>query len=145
MGLLSDAAVAGGEGGHALGGEFAGVVVKSGSKSGVSVGDRVFGIGKESFGGTVVTRGSLVSQLDESVSFETGAGLSVVYVTALYGLRDVGRLTSGETVLIHGGAGGVGVAAINVAIGLGARVIATAGSEEKREWLRKTFGLEHVF
>ena len=64
-------------------------------------------------------------------------------MTAWYALRNVGRLREGERVLVHAGAGGVGMAAIQIALHLGAEVIATAGSPSKRALL-KTLGVEHV-
>ena len=70
--------------------------------------------------------------------------LPVAFLTAVYGLGRLARLEQGERVLIHGGAGGVGLAAIQYAQHLGAEVFATAGSEIKRELLRR-LGVEHVF
>ncbi|MBO1361880.1 SDR family NAD(P)-dependent oxidoreductase [Acetobacter sacchari] len=70
--------------------------------------------------------------------------LPVAYVTACYALTRLARLEAGETVLIHAGTGGVGLAAIELARGIGARVFATAGSEEKREYLRR-LGCEGVW
>lgn len=61
--------------------------------------------------------------------------LFVAYATALWGLRDIARLEAGETVLIHGAASGVGLAAVNLAKHLGACVIASAGTQEKRDYL----------
>ena len=68
----------------------------------------------------------------------------VAFFTAHYALLDAGRLERGETVLLQSASGGVGLAALQVAQGQGAKVIATAGSEEKRDFLRKN-GVEHVF
>ncbi|MFI8854775.1 SDR family NAD(P)-dependent oxidoreductase [Streptomyces sp. NPDC053499] len=71
------------------------------------------------------------------------AGLPVAFLTAWYALRHVGRLTEGERVLIHSASGGTGLAAIAVARRLGAHVLATAGSEEKRRYLHG-MGIETV-
>ncbi len=71
------------------------------------------------------------------------AGMPVVFLTAIYGLRDVARLQPGERVLLHSACGGVGLAAIQVARWLGAEIIATAGSEDKRAYLR-SLGIQHV-
>src|SRR5207237_1053057 len=71
------------------------------------------------------------------------ATLPVVFMTAWYALRNVGRLRENERVLIHAGAGGVGMAAIQIALHLGAEVIVTAGSPNKRALL-KTLGVKHV-
>ncbi|MFZ1084724.1 MAG: SDR family NAD(P)-dependent oxidoreductase [Terracidiphilus sp.] len=78
-----------------------------------------------------------------SMTFAEAASIPVVFMTAYYALHDLAHLTKGETVLIHAAAGGVGLAAIQVAKWLGARVIATAGSEEKRNYIR-SLGVDHV-
>ncbi|WP_462186517.1 zinc-binding dehydrogenase, partial [Frankia sp. CcWB2] len=72
------------------------------------------------------------------------AGLPLVMLTAWYGLYDLARLGPDETVLIHSAAGGLGLAAVAVARTLGARVLATAGSEDKRRYLRE-LGIADVF
>src|SRR5207244_593528 len=71
-----------------------------------------------------------------SLNFEEAATLPLPFLTAWYGLREVARLRAGETVLIHAGAGGVGLAALQIAQSRGARIFASAGSPEKRELLR---------
>ncbi len=68
----------------------------------------------------------------ERLGAAAAAGFIVSYCTALYGLRDCGALRAGETVLVLGAAGGVGMAAIDVARAMGARVLAAASTEEKR-------------
>jgi acyl transferase domain-containing protein/NADPH:quinone reductase-like Zn-dependent oxidoreductase/acyl carrier protein len=68
----------------------------------------------------------------------------VPYMTVLYGLRDRARLEKGERILIHNATGGVGLAAIQWAQHVGAEIFATAGSEEKREYLR-SLGVKHVY
>jgi NADPH:quinone reductase-like Zn-dependent oxidoreductase/acyl carrier protein len=70
-------------------------------------------------------------------------GSKLPYLTAEFGLRTLARLQPGETVLIHGAAGGMGMAAVQVALHIGARVIATAGTEERRDVVRE-LGVEHV-
>src|SRR5207244_1796919 len=70
------------------------------------------------------------------LSVEEAATIPIAFSTAYHALLDVARLSRGETVLIHGGAGGVGLAAIQIARQVGATVFATAGSPEKREYLR---------
>lgn len=76
---------------------------------------------------------SVVAKIPNEMSFEEAAGLPVVWTTVLYGLRDVGRLTKGESVLIHAAAGGVGQAAINYAKHIGAEVFATVSTPQKRD------------
>ncbi|MEM9487580.1 MAG: SDR family NAD(P)-dependent oxidoreductase, partial [Myxococcota bacterium] len=78
------------------------------------------------------------------LSFAEAAGLPIVYMTAAVDLERLARLEAGETVLIHAGAGGVGIAAIQLAQRLGATVIATTSTEDKRAFLRG-LGVEHIF
>ncbi|KAI1303648.1 Fatty acid synthase [Halotydeus destructor] len=75
----------------------------------------------------------------DSWSLEEASTVPVVYATALYALLIRGNMTKGETVLIHAGAGGVGLAAINVALAKGCHVFTTVGSQVKRDFLLKHF------
>jgi NAD(P)-dependent dehydrogenase (short-subunit alcohol dehydrogenase family)/acyl carrier protein len=77
------------------------------------------------------------------MSFEEAATIPVAFLTAEYALRLIGRLRRGERVLIHGAAGGVGLAAIQIVKRLGGEIFATAGSPEKRDYLR-SLGVPHV-
>lgn len=79
------------------------------------------------------------------MTFEEGACLPVVFSTAYHCLVDVGRVKSGETILIHAASGGVGLVAIQIAQRLGVKVIATAGNKRKRAYLSKRMGVQHVF
>lgn len=125
--------------------EGSGVVAEAGAQSGFAVGDRV------SFnmwaGGAAaeeaVVSAKQCSRLPASLSFEQGAGFHVGYVTAYHGLVQRGRLQRGETVLITGAAGGMGVAALQIAKLLGATVIAAASDDKKLAVLR-TLGADHV-
>ncbi len=92
----------------------------------------------------IVVDARLAVPMPTGFSVEEAAGLPVAYATAWYGLCDLARLQAGERVLIHSASGGVGLAAVRLAQSLGAEVIATAGTEEKRELLRSR-GVEHVF
>ncbi|MFZ0505250.1 MAG: type I polyketide synthase, partial [Chthoniobacterales bacterium] len=76
-------------------------------------------------------------------SFEEAATLPVVFMTAWHALQNVARMRPGESILVHAGAGGVGMAAIQIAHYLGAKVIATAGSQTKRNLLER-LGVKHV-
>jgi NADPH:quinone reductase-like Zn-dependent oxidoreductase/acyl carrier protein len=78
------------------------------------------------------------------LSVVDAAGIPVAMLTAYYALHELARIRSGERVLIHAGTGGVGLAAIQLCRRAGADVIATAGSPEKRDYLRG-LGIEHVF
>ncbi|EFP56943.1 MULTISPECIES: NADPH:quinone oxidoreductase family protein [Dermacoccus] len=116
-----------------LGAEVAGVVAQAPEGSGFSVGDRV--VAFPGFGGMaeqVCVAAPFVFHLPDDVSFETGAALPMNYLTVQFALDRRGRLAEGETVLVHGAAGGIGIAAIQHAKARGARVIAVASSNDKR-------------
>ncbi|MFF3329611.1 SDR family NAD(P)-dependent oxidoreductase [Streptomyces sp. NPDC002888] len=127
-----------------LGGECAGTVTAVGpGVSGVAVGDRVVACGFGALASHLTARAEHVKPLPEGLTAAQGAALPLVTATAWYALADTARVEAGETVLIHSAAGGLGLAAIGVARALGAHVIATAGTEEKRARLRE-MGIEHV-
>src|SRR6185437_3351821 len=77
------------------------------------------------------------------LSMEEAASVAVVYLTAYWSLVEQARIRKGEWLLIHAGAGGVGLAAIEIAKWAGANIIATVGSKEKEEYLR-SLGVQHV-
>ena len=113
--------------------EMAGVVVETGvDVQGVKAGDRV--IAMPGWGGfaeeCAVDAGRLIP-LPEGMDFDTGAAFLYAYETSLHALRDRGRLQAGETLLVLGAAGGVGLAAVEIGKAMGARVIAAASSEDK--------------
>jgi len=113
--------------------EMAGVVVETGvDVQGVKTGDRV--IAMPGWGGfaeeCAVDAGRLIP-LPEGMDFDTGAAFLYTYETSLHALRDRGRLQAGETLLVLGAAGGVGLAAVEIGKAMGARVIAAASSEDK--------------
>jgi NADPH:quinone reductase-like Zn-dependent oxidoreductase/acyl carrier protein len=91
----------------------------------------------------VVTRAAAVARKPAAWTFEAAATVPIACFTALYSLGHLARLREGESVLIHGAAGGVGIAAIQLARSLGARVFATAGTPDKRELVRM-LGADHV-
>jgi acyl transferase domain-containing protein/NADPH:quinone reductase-like Zn-dependent oxidoreductase/thioesterase domain-containing protein/acyl carrier protein len=110
-----------------LGNEGAGVVLETGpGVAGLAPGDRVFGVFAGAFGPVVVTDQRALAHIPDGWTFEQAASVPVAFMTALYGLRDVGGLTEGESVLIHAAAGGVGMAAVQLARHFGAEVYATA-------------------
>lgn len=118
-----------------LGVDFAGSVVTG--PEGFTPGDRVAGVLPH--GGAaerVAVPGRFAFPLPDSVSYDAGAAIPMNYLTALFALSERGGLRSGETVLVHGAAGGVGTATIQVARGLGARTIAVVSTEEKGEVAR---------
>ncbi|HMF80137.1 MAG TPA: SDR family NAD(P)-dependent oxidoreductase [Candidatus Acidoferrum sp.] len=127
-----------------FGDEVGGVVTAVGlGVTHVARGDRVFGLAVFGLATRTVARGSDVQRIPNDLSFEEAATLPVVFMTSWHALKNVARLRQGERVLIHAGAGGVGMAAIQIAHHLGAEVIASAGSPAKRALL-ETLGVKHV-
>ena len=144
MGLLSDEAVESGFAGATLGLEVAGVVTRTGiDVTGFKPGDGVLAFAPACFSSRVVTKAGSVVHKPEAWSFEQAATVPAVFFTVYYALHYLARLQPGEKVLIHGAAGGVGIAAIQLARYLGAEVFATAGSAEKRDFVR-LLGADHV-
>ncbi|WP_414450288.1 SDR family NAD(P)-dependent oxidoreductase [Burkholderia sp. 22PA0099] len=144
MGLLSDEAVENGFAGATIGMELAGRIVRVGRDvSGFAPGDAVLGFAPACFATRVVTRADAIAPKPERLSFEEAATIPTTFFTAWYALVELARLRRGERVLVHGGAGGVGIAAIQIARHFGAEVFATAGSDEKREFVR-LLGADHV-
>ncbi|WP_086821074.1 type I polyketide synthase [Allokutzneria sp. NRRL B-24872] len=126
-----------------LGSEAAGVVVETGpGVHGLAPGDRVFGLFSGAFGPTVVTDHLLVRRMPDEWSFVDAASVPIVFLTAYYGLVDLAGLRRGESVLVHAAAGGVGMAAVQIAQHIGAEVFATA-SPAKWEVLRAQ-GIQHI-
>ncbi|WP_432108397.1 KR domain-containing protein [Streptomyces sp. AA1529] len=114
-----------------MGSEGAGVVTGIGSRvTGVAVGDRVMGVWQDAFRSSVVVDERVVVGVPEGWSFVEAASVPVAFVTAFFALVDVAGVRSGESVLVHAAAGGVGMAAVQLARWLGAEVWATA-SESK--------------
>jgi NADPH2:quinone reductase len=115
------------------GSEIAGVVREAPEDAAVKAGDRVAAFcGLGGFAELAVAPEFLTFALAPQHDFAQGASLILNYHTAYFSLVLRGRLTAGETVLVHGAAGGVGTAALQVARGLGAHTIAVVSSEEKR-------------
>ncbi|WP_281291709.1 type I polyketide synthase [Saccharothrix saharensis] len=115
-----------------LGGEAAGTVLEVGP--GVTrwqVGDRVLGLASGTFGPRAVADQRLLGPIPGGWSFAQAAAVPVAFLTAWYGLVDLGRVRPGDRVLVHSGAGGVGMAAVQLARHLGAEVFATASP---RKW-----------
>nr|WP_240807311.1 type I polyketide synthase [Polyangium spumosum] len=127
-----------------LGGECAGRVVALGEGvAGVHVGQEVIVSAASSLASHVTTRVEFVKPKSKGMSFEQAATIPAVFMTVYWALHHVGRLQRGERVLIHAATGGTGLAAIQYARAVGAEIFATAGSEEKRAYLR-SLGIEHV-
>jgi NADPH:quinone reductase-like Zn-dependent oxidoreductase/acyl carrier protein/SAM-dependent methyltransferase len=127
-----------------FGDEVAGIIKAVGSGvTNLAPGDRVFGLAVFGIATHAIARAGDVRRIPAALTFEAAVTLPVVFMTAWHALRNVARLRERERVLVHAGAGGVGMAAIQIALHLGAEVIATAGSPSKRALL-KTLGVEHV-
>src|SRR5690606_10796979 len=130
------------ERGTPMGGEGAGVVTEVGpGVSGLAVGDRVLGLMDGAFGPSVITDHRLLAAIPDGWSYADAASVAGVFATAWYGLVDLAGLQPGEKVLIHAAAGGVGMAAVQIARHLGAEVYGTA-SEAK--WPATGLDEEHL-
>jgi hypothetical protein len=136
QGLLPEDVLDAGFAGPTLGMECAGVVEEAGPGVALRPGARVFGVAPAALAARAVTRVEALAVLPDGLGFDAAATIPVAFMTALYALEDCARLQAGETVLIHGGAGAVGLAALQVAQAVGARVAMTAGSAAKRAFLR---------
>ncbi|QNP67577.1 SDR family NAD(P)-dependent oxidoreductase [Streptomyces genisteinicus] len=111
-----------------LGSEAAGVVLETGSAvTDLAPGDRVFGLVPDAFGPVAVADRRTIAPIPEGLTFTEAAAVPVVYLTAYYGLVDLAGLKPGEKLLVHAAAGGVGMAAVQLAHHFGAEVYATAG------------------
>ncbi|KAK7906373.1 polyketide synthase [Apiospora marii] len=131
---------------YRLGDEAAGVVVSVGpnvNPAEFQPGDRVMHTrpGQGAHRSLVRAHKAYCQKVGDSMDFVTAASFSCVLMTAYYGLLDTARLQPGEYCLVHAAAGGVGQMAIQLAQMVGAKVIATVGSPEKRRFLTETFGI----
>ena len=110
-----------------IGAEAAGVVLEIGDEvTGLNVGDCVMGLVAEAFGSTAVADHRALKPMPDGWSFTEAASVPLTYLTAYYGLVDLADVGPGKKVLVHAGAGGVGMAAVQIARHLGAEVYATA-------------------
>ncbi|HEV2132385.1 MAG TPA: zinc-binding dehydrogenase, partial [Longimicrobiaceae bacterium] len=128
-----------------LGGECSGRIVAVGEDvEGFEPGDEVVAIATGGFGTYVTVSADLVLRTPPSLGLAEAAGQPLAFLTAHYCLNHLARLAAGERILIHAAAGGVGLAAVRLAQKAGAEIFATAGSEEKHEYLR-SLGIRHVY
>lgn len=119
------------------GSEVAGIVREATADTGFSPGDRVSAVCMlGGFAETAVAPGHLTFKLPDELDFAEGAGLTFNYHTAYFALVTRGRLAAGETVIVHGAAGGIGTATLQVAGGLGARTIAVVSTAAKGQVAR---------
>jgi len=127
-----------------LGSECAGrISALGGGVEGWSVGDEVIAFTPGSHDGYVIADARLVARKPSGVTAAQAATLPTAFLTARYTLEHLAKIGRGDRVLIHAAAGGVGLAAVAIAQRAGAKIFATAGSDRKREFLRK-LGVRHI-
>lgn len=130
-------------------GECSGVVDRVGEKwkHKFSEGDPVYTWLVPAHAGRVRAKVFLTDHIPKGLSFEEATTLPIIYGTAYYSLVTIAGLRPGETVLIHAGAGGVGQAAITLALHIGAVPLTTVGSDEKKELLMERYRIpeNHIF
>jgi NADPH2:quinone reductase len=115
------------------GAEISGIVKAVGAEvKHFKAGDRIIAmVGQGGFAEECLADAARTMPLPSGMDFETGAALVLTYATSLHGLRDCGHLQPGETLVVLGAAGGVGIAAVEIGKAMGARVIAAASCEDK--------------
>jgi NADPH:quinone reductase-like Zn-dependent oxidoreductase/acyl carrier protein len=144
LSLLPDDILEDGLAGPTLGCECTGKILRLGpAVTGLAVGDPVAAFAASGFATHVTVPAHCVAPLPAQIGCEAGATIPVAFLTAYYSLVTLARLKRGEWVLIHGGAGGVGLAAIQIARARGAHIVASVGSAAKGDLL-KALGVDHV-
>ncbi|WP_244179764.1 type I polyketide synthase [Salinicola salarius] len=145
LGLLSDEAIENGFAGPTLGLEFAGEVISVGDPDGsLRPGDAVVGFGPASFSDRLIADVNAVARIPAEIGYAAAATIPTTFFTVYYSLKHLARVQPGERLLIHGAAGGVGLAAIQVGRWLGAEIYATVGSPEKQDFLR-LMGVDRIY
>ncbi len=145
MGLLPDEALENGFSGPTLGIECSGVIDALGDGvQDFALGDEVFGFAPACFSTHVIAPAESMIPKPKGMRFTEAASLPVAFITAWYAIKHLAAMQKGERILIHGAAGGVGLAAVQIAAQLGLEVYATAGAPEKHAFLRR-LGVKHLF
>jgi phthiocerol/phenolphthiocerol synthesis type-I polyketide synthase C len=145
LGILDEDLLGHGLTSSALGFECVGEVVRLGEDvDDLAVGELVMGFADDAFASHVTAPRAQFFRVPAGVTATAASTIPVAFCTAWYALNTVARLQEGETLLLHGAAGGVGMAAMQIARMNGARVIATAGTEAKRTLVR-ALGAEAVY
>lgn len=134
--------------GNDLGRECSGTIIEVGS--GVTEwapGDRIFTIGTYCFSNKIITTQDLLARMPPDLTMEGAATMGTVFTTVIYSLLHLRRLQKNQTILIHSACGAVGIAAIQIAQMVGAKIFATVGNEEKVQYLMKNFHIprEQIF
>lgn len=128
-----------------LGAECSGAITRIGSGvSGFNIGDNVLAFAPCALQSFVTVPAAFAVRKSGDISFEAAATIPVAFLTAQYGLKRLAKLVRGQRILIHAAAGGLGLAAVQLAQSIGAEIFATAGNPEKRAFLRG-LGIRHVF
>lgn len=128
--------------GNDLGGECSGTVIEVGpGVVDVKPGDRVLTVASYCFSNKLITSQDLLAKIPDGLSMEGAGTMGTVFTTAIYALCHLRPLTKGQTILIHSACGAVGIAAIQLAQMVGARVFATVGNQEKVQYLTDTFNI----
>jgi acyl transferase domain-containing protein/NADPH:quinone reductase-like Zn-dependent oxidoreductase/short-subunit dehydrogenase/SAM-dependent methyltransferase/acyl carrier protein len=144
QGLLAEEALEDGLAGPTLGLECSGEVMSAGAGvAHLAPGDRVVALAPHALATHVTVSSAAVIKLPSDIDLTSAATIPVAFLTAIYALEHLAHLKAGEWILIHGASGGVGLAALQIARASGARIIATAGTDEKRALLR-LLGADHV-
>ncbi|API87387.1 type I polyketide synthase [Francisella uliginis] len=145
LGLIPQESLEFGYLGAYLGMEFSGEVIEVGDEvSQFKLGDRVFGCARQSFSTELIVDSNYISHLPKHCSMQQGATISVAFMTAYYAISRVAKAQSGQKILIHGAAGAIGLAAIQVAHLLDLEIHATVGSQQKRILL-ESLGVENIY
>lgn len=127
-----------------MGSDCAGTIVAVGEGvDELRVGEEVIALCSNSFSGFVTAAATTVVPKPARLTFEEAAAIPTIFVTDWYALHHLARLAPGERLLIHSAAGGVGLAAIQMAKWIGAEVFATVGTAEKREFIQ-SLGIQHI-
>lgn len=133
---------------HLLGLEGSGVVRRVGKgTSKFRVGDRIAILKNGTFANKIQCPVERAHHIPSNMSFKDAATIPLVYLTCMYSLIDIGRLSKHQSVLIHSAAGGVGLASIQLAQWIGAEIFVTVGTEDKRQFLHENHNIpfEHMF
>jgi NADPH:quinone reductase-like Zn-dependent oxidoreductase len=128
--------------------ECSGEIIRKGNAvEDLHVGDRVYALAWGKFGNIMRLPAKMAQRMLPSNSYEEMGGVPLVFCTALYALNHVARIQKGESILIQGATGGVGLAALQLASCAGAQIFATAGNLSKTDFLVEKYGLKrsHVF
>lgn len=130
-----------------LGMECAGVVSQAGQSSGFQIGDRVCALSEGSLCSYARCKASTAIKMPDDMTFQSAAAIPVIYSTALYALTHWARMKTGESILIHSGAGGLGQACIQLAKLSNANIYVTVSSEEKKKLMKDLYNIpdSHIF